>query len=30
MKAAAFAAGLAIGLVSYPVFAAPASGGETV
>ena len=30
IKAAAFAAGLGIGLVSYPVFAAPASGGETV
>ena len=30
MKAAAFAAGLAIGLVCSPVFAAPASGGETV
>ena len=30
IKAAAFAAGLGIGLVSGPVFAAPASGGETV
>ena len=30
IKAAALAAGLAIGLVSYPGFAAPASGGETV
>jgi len=30
IKAAALAAGLGIGLVSYPVFAAPASGGETV
>ena len=30
IKAAALAAGLAIGLVSYPVCAAPASGGETV
>ena len=30
IKAAALAAGLAIGLVSYPVCAAPASGGQTV
>jgi phospholipid transport system substrate-binding protein len=30
IKAAALAAGLGIGLVSYPVFAAPASAGETV
>jgi phospholipid transport system substrate-binding protein len=30
IKAAALAAGLGIGLVSYPGFAAPASGGETV
>jgi hypothetical protein len=30
IKAAAFAAGLGIGLVSCPVFAAPASSGETV
>jgi phospholipid transport system substrate-binding protein len=30
IKAAVFAAGLGIGLVSYPAFAAPASGGETV
>jgi len=30
IKAAALAAGLAIGFVSYPGFAAPASGGETV
>jgi phospholipid transport system substrate-binding protein len=30
IKAAALAAGLGIGLVSYPVFAAPASCGETV
>ncbi|MBV8089027.1 MAG: ABC transporter substrate-binding protein [Alphaproteobacteria bacterium] len=30
IKAAAVAVGLGIGLVSYPVFAAPASGGETV
>jgi phospholipid transport system substrate-binding protein len=30
IKAAALAVGLGIGLVSYPVFAAPASGGETV
>ena len=30
IKAAALAVGLGIGLVSHPVFAAPASGGETV
>ena len=30
IKAAALAAGLGIGFVSYPVLAAPASGGETV
>ena len=30
IKAAALAAGLGIGLVSCPVFAAPTSGGETV
>ena len=30
IKAAALAVGLGIGLVSYPVFAAPTSGGETV
>jgi phospholipid transport system substrate-binding protein len=30
IKAAALGAGLGIGLVSYPVFAAPASAGETV
>jgi phospholipid transport system substrate-binding protein len=30
IKAAAFATGLAIGLVSWPVFASPVSGGETV
>jgi hopanoid biosynthesis associated membrane protein HpnM len=30
IKAAAFATGLGIGLVCCPVFAAPASGGETV
>ena len=30
VKAAAFAVGLGIGLVSYPVFAAPASSSETV
>jgi phospholipid transport system substrate-binding protein len=30
IKAAAFAAGLGIGLASYPVLAAPANGGETV
>ena len=30
IKAAALAAALGIGLVSYPVIAAPASGGETV
>ena len=30
ITAAALAAGLAIGLVSYPVCAAPASGGQTV
>jgi phospholipid transport system substrate-binding protein len=30
IKAVALAAGLGIGLVSYPVFSAPASGGETV
>ena len=30
IKAGAFVAGLAIGLVSCPVFAAPVSGGETV
>ena len=30
VQAAAFAAGLGIGLVSCPVFAAPANGGETV
>jgi phospholipid transport system substrate-binding protein len=30
IKAAALAAGLGIGLLSYPVFAAPASCGETV
>ena len=30
IKTAALAAGLGIGLLSYPVFAAPASCGETV
>jgi hypothetical protein len=30
IKAAAVAVGLGIGLVSYPVFVAPVSGGETV
>ena len=30
IKAAALAVGLGIGLVSYPVFAAPANGGEAV
>jgi phospholipid transport system substrate-binding protein len=30
IKAAALAVGLGIGLVSYPVFSAPANGGETV
>src|SRR6202022_2378287 len=29
-KAAALAAGLALGVLSYPVHAAPASGGDTV